>query len=549
MLSCAGEAEGEPRLSLVMRAFKIESSPALASAARRGTPGRQGTQNLQHAQRATCLMFEAVTQGLEGALSFFRGRGKLTEANIEDGLRSVRQALLEADVNYQVAQDFTKRVAEAAVGQQVLKAVNPSQQFIYVLYKELAGLMGPVDHTIPVRKGELTVLMMCGLQGSGKTTTCGKLARMLQHQGIRPMLVAADLQRPAAIDQLRIIGDQLGVPVHTDDPALGPVRVCQNGVAAARKADVQVVILDTAGRLHVDDALMKELEEIDRRVHPHQILLVCDAMTGQDAVNSAKAFNDALELDGVVLTKLDGDARGGAALSVKAVTGVGIKFIGVGEQLDKLELFHPDRMASRILGMGDVVSLVEKAQEQFSAEQLAEQQKKMAEGKFTLVDFKNQMAQIKRMGSLRDIMKMIPGLGKFVDALNETQVDPEGELRRIEAIINSMTPAERDDPELIDHSRRRRIARGSGTEPADVNNLLKQFTEMSGVMKKMAGAGVRQRFQMMQELSRMASANPHGDMQLQKARSKRGAEDRAAEEEKKKRMRKEAKKQRKKNRR
>ena len=493
-------------------------------------------------------MFESVTRGLETATSFFRRPGKLTEANIEEGLRSVRQALLEADVNYQVAQDFTQRVQNAAVGQQVLKSVNPSQQFVHLLYQELAALMGPVDNSIPLKKGDLTILMMCGLQGSGKTTSCGKLAQMLKSQGVRPMLVAADLQRPAAIEQLKVLGQQLDVPVHAEDPSVGPVKVCQNGVALARKMDVQVVILDTAGRLHIDAALMKELEEIDRRVRPQQVLLVCDAMTGQDAVNSAKAFNEALELDGVILTKLDGDARGGAALSIKAVTGVPIKFIGVGEQLDKLEPFHPDRMASRILGMGDVVSLVEKAQQQFTAEQMAEQQKKMQEGRFTLLDFQKQMSAIKRMGALGDLMKMIPGMGKLVDMLGAAQINPESQLKQVEAIISSMTPRERENPEIIDHSRRRRIARGSGTTPAEVNGLLKQFDEMSTMMKRMAGLNPLQRINAVRNLGESGMLNPNAQLQVKKERSRRGMEDRQAEEEKKKRMKKEAKKQRKKNR-
>ena len=330
---------------------------------------------------------------------------------------------------------------------------------------------------------------------------------------------------------------------------IGAVKVCQNGVAAARKADAQVVILDTAGRLHVDQALMKELEEIDRRVHPQQIYLVCDSMTGQDAVNSAKAFNDALELDGCILTKLDGDARGGAALSIKSVTGVPIKFIGVGEQLDKLELFHPDRMASRILGMGDVVSLVERAQQQFTEEQLQEQQQKLASGTFTLLDFQKQMGQIKQMGSIMDLMKMIPGMGKVSEMFGSMNVNPEKEMGRVEAIINSMTPKERQDPDLIDHSRRRRIARGAGVSPADVNGLLKQFDDMAGFMKKMSGMGMMQRFQMMRHMGDAGFFNPQSQMALPKLRTAPGGADRKEQEEKKKKMRKDAKAQRKRNRR
>ncbi|MBS0265421.1 MAG: signal recognition particle protein [Planctomycetes bacterium] len=500
-------------------------------------------------------MFESISKGLEGALSLFRGQGKLTEGNIQDALRAVTQALLEADVNFKVAQDFTARVSDAAVGTAVLKSLRPYEQFVGIVHQELINLMGPVDHSLGLRRGELVVLMMCGLQGSGKTTTCGKLARMLKDLQWRPMLVAADLQRPAAIDQLKIIGEQLGVPVYSETPttpipAGAAVKVCQAGVAAAKQAgDIDVVILDTAGRLHIDDALMQELEQIDRKLNPQQVLLVCDAMTGQDAVNSAKAFNEALELNGVVLTKLDGDARGGAALSVKAVTGVPIKFIGVGEQLDKLEPFHPDRMAGRILGMGDVLTLVEKAQKEFDAQQMAEQQEKMMRGKFTLNDFRSTMSQLKKLGPLQSIMKMIPGMGKIADMMGDEGIDPENDLKQIEGIIDSMTPKERENPDLIDISRRRRIAEGSGTNPADVNKLLKEFSQMATLMQSMSGMN---KLQQMRQLKQMADGglfNPGAQMQIQKQRSDRGPMDKRAAEEKKKKMRKDAKKQRKKNRR
>src|SRR6516162_2866779 len=494
-------------------------------------------------------MFESITKGLEGALSLFRGQGKLTESNVEEALRAVTQALLEADVNYSVAQQFTERVSEAAIGTQVLKSLNPYQQFVGIVHHELVNLMGPVDHSLHLRRGEVVVLMLCGLQGSGKTTTCGKLARMLRESQWRPMLVAADMQRPAAIDQLKIIGEQLGVPVHSEAPPASAVKVCQNGVAAARKAgNIDVVILDTAGRLHIDAELMQELEQIDLKLSPQQILLVCDAMTGQDAVNSAKAFNEALELDGVILTKLDGDARGGAALSVKAVTGVPIKFIGVGEQLDKLEAFHPDRMAGRILGMGDVLTLVEKAQREFDAEQMALQQEKLLQGKFTLVDFRNTMGQIKKLGPIRQIMNMIPGLGKVADML-DGELDPEQDLKQIEGIIDSMTPQERENPDIIDISRRRRIAAGSGAEPADVNKLLKEFSVMGEMMQQMAGMSKLQQFRQIKQMADGGLFNPGAQVQMQKQRSARGPMDKRAEQEKKKRLRKEAKKQRKKNRR
>jgi signal recognition particle subunit SRP54 len=494
-------------------------------------------------------MFEGITKGLEGALSLFRGQGKLTEGNVQEALRAVTQALLEADVNYTVAQQFTERVSEAAIGRDVLKSLDPFQQFVGIVHQELVNLMGPVDHSLHLRRGELVVLMLCGLQGSGKTTTCGKLARMLQESQWRPMLVAADMQRPAAIDQLKIIGEQLGVPVYSEAPPASAVKVCQNGVAAARKAgNIDVVILDTAGRLHIDAELMQELEQIDLKLSPQQILLVCDAMTGQDAVNSAKAFNEALELNGVILTKLDGDARGGAALSVKAVTGVPIKFIGIGEQLDKLEPFHPDRMAGRILGMGDVLTLVEKAQKEFDAEQMALQQEKMLKGKFTLVDFKEQMGQIKKLGPIKQIMKMIPGMGKVADMMGG-DADPEQDLQQIEGIINSMTPEERENPDVIDMGRRRRIASGSGTDPSDVNKLLKEFSMMSGMMQQMAGMSKLNQMRQIKQMADGGLFDPGARLQMQKQRSARGPLDRRAEQEKKKRLKKEAKKQRKKNRR
>lgn len=491
-------------------------------------------------------MFEGISAGLGNALSFFRSRGKLTEANIGEGLQAVKQALLEADVHYDVATNFVKKVGEEAIGQQVFKTLDPTRQIIGIVHQELVDLMGPVDHSLHLRRGEVTVLMMCGLQGSGKTTTCGKLARMLLESGRKPMLVAADLQRPAAVDQLKIIGEQLGVPVYSEPQPTNAVRVCQNGVAQAKKAgDISVVILDTAGRLHVDRELMQELEQVDRKVSPHQVFLVCDAMTGQDAVNSAKAFNDALELDGVILTKLDGDSRGGAALSVKEVTGVPIKFIGVGEQLDKLEPFHPDRMAGRILGMGDVVTLFEKAQKEFDADQVAEQQKRMAQGKFGFNDFLSSMQMIKRLGPLRSVMQMIPGMDKLVGI---PDFDAEGDMKRMEGIIRSMTPAERDNPDLIDRSRRNRIAVGSGVEPAEVNKLVKEFTTMASMMKNVAGLGQMDKMRAMSQLTNSLASNPQAALLAQKQRSKRGPQDRNEAAEKKKKARKEAAKQKKRNR-
>lgn len=491
-------------------------------------------------------MFEGITSSLQSALSVLGRGGKLTEANIRDGLLQVRKALLEADVHYDVATKFIERCTEQAIGERVLKSLRPDQQIVGIVHQELCNLMGPTDHSLHLRRDGLNKIMLCGLQGSGKTTTCGKLAKMLKEQGRRPMMVAADLQRPAAIEQLRIIGQQLDVPVYTEPPAgTTPFKVCVNGLAAAKQAGVDVVIFDTAGRLHVDADLMKELEQIDRKVQPDQILLVCDAMTGQDAVNSAKAFNEALELDGVILTKLDGDTRGGAAISVKEVTGVPIKFIGVGEQLDRLEPFHADRMAGRILGMGDVVSLVERAQKEMDADEVERQQKKMAAGKFSLEDFRNQMKMIRRMGSLRDLMKMIPGLGGLMDS--NPDIDAEGDMNRIDAIISSMTSFERNNPERIDRSRRHRIARGSGTEPADINRLIKDFQNMSGMMQKMSGLGMMDKMRAVKDLAGSGMLNG-GNLPSQKERSKRGPADQRLADEKKKKARKDAKKQKKRNR-
>jgi signal recognition particle subunit SRP54 len=503
-------------------------------------------------------MFEGITNGLRGALSFI-DRGRLTEQNVREGMRQVRQALLEADVSYDVAKDFTARVSEEAVGERVLKALRPSEQIVGIVYRELVRLLGgdPDDREykpastvslLGIKRDGLTVLMMCGLQGSGKTTTCGKLARLLQRDGLRPMLVAADLQRPAAIEQLKTLGAQLGVPVYTEDPARSnPVQVCQNGVAAARKAgDVRVVILDTAGRLAIDEQLMRELRQIDNKCAPDSAILVADAMTGQDAVNSAKAFNEALELDGVILTKTDGDTRGGAALSIKAVTGVPLKFIGTGETLDGIEPFFPDRMASRILGGGDIATLLEKAQREFDASEMEEAQRKMAEGRFTLDDFRKQMGMISKLGSMRGIMKMIPGMGALADM--DPNIDMDKEVGRIGAMIDSMTAEERRNPDRIDRSRRHRIAKGSGTDPADVNKLLKDFQVMGGMMQGVSQLGLRDRLKAVQQIAGQAMSNPAGRLMQQKQRSKRGPLDQAKAREKEKKKKKEAKKQRKKNR-
>lgn len=483
-------------------------------------------------------MLESITENLTNAIGNL-ARGKLTEGNIREGMSEVRKALLEADVNYDVAKAFCDRVTEQAVGDKVLKSLRPGEQIVGIVYNELVNLMGPVDHSIAVRRGETSIIMMCGLQGAGKTTTCGKLARRLQEEGNSPMLVAADLQRPAAVEQLKVIGQQIGVPVYSEDPGTSnPVKVCQNAKKAARQQNCNVIILDTAGRLHIDDSLMKELVQIDNKLMPNQVLLVCDAMTGQDAVNSAKAFNDALELDGVILTKLDGDTRGGAALSVKAVTGVPIKFAGMGEKLDKLEPFHPERMAQRILGQGDIATLLETAQKVIDAEEMEAQQQKMLEGKFTLDDFMKAMNQIQKMGSMKSLLKMIPGMGQLSQAMDAMDgMDPDKDVKRVKAMISSMTEDERRNPEKIDRSRRNRIAQGSGADPAEVNDLLKQFKDMSGMMQSMAGMGMGDRMKAMRELQAEAMNPNSRGMSAGKQRSKRGEATKDALREKKKKER------------
>jgi len=491
-------------------------------------------------------VFEGITENLTSAFSAFRGSGKITEANIHDGMKQVRKALLEADVAFDVVKDFVSRMTEQAIGADVLKSLKPEQQIVGIVHQGLIDLMAG-DHELPIKRDGVTIIMMCGLQGSGKTTTCGKLARKFKEDGHSPMLVAADLQRPAAIEQLKVIGEQVGVPVYHEDPAKSdPVQVCRNGVKKAKADGGTIVILDTAGRLGIDEALMKELQRIDKRVGPDVCLFVCDAMTGQDAVNSAKAFNDALELDGVILTKLDGDTRGGAALSVRAVTGVPIKFVGVGEQLDRLEQFHPDRMAGRILGMGDVLSLVEKAQQEFDEEEMLAQQEKMQKGKFTLDDFRKQMRQIKKLGSMREVMKMIPGMGKVVDQMGD--MNPEDDMLRIEGIINSMTLDERNNPDKIDRSRRNRIATGSGVEPSEVNKLLKDFNSMGKMMQDMSGMGVKDRMKAVKQMADGGMMDPNANIRERKVRSKRGPANTTELRKKEKNKRKNAAKAKKRNR-
>ena len=427
-------------------------------------------------------MFETITKALDNVFKGFRKQGVLTEANIKEGMHQIRMALLEADVSYKVAKDFVAACTEKAVGQEVLKSIHPAQQIVKIVHDELVRLMGEADVALPPGKGDRPgVIMMLGLQGSGKTTTCAKLANFAKKKGRTPMLVAADIQRPAGIKQLQVLGQQIGVPVFTEQ--FSPPQICAMGVKQAFAQNCDLVILDTAGRLHIDEALMAELKKIDEKVKPDQKLLVANAMTGQDAVTSADEFNKQLGITGVVLTMLDGDARGGAALSIRTVTGKPIKFVGVGEKIDGLEEFHPDRMAGRILGMGDVVSLVEKAQETMDHEEAAAMQKKLQKASFTLDDMLKQFQQLKKMGPLSDILSKIPGMGSL---LGGQEID-EREFKRVEAIIQSMTPEERNDPEVIDGRRRLRISSGSGTSVQDVNNLLKEFKQM----KKLIRHGLR----------------------------------------------------------
>jgi len=459
-------------------------------------------------------MFESLQESLSSAIRTLRGRGKLTEANMQEGLALVQRALLEADVSISVVKQFVAEVSRQALGEKVLKSLDPTKHLIGIVYNELVKLMGPVDHSLHL-KGDVSVLMLCGLQGSGKTTTCGKLGRLIQQRGRQVMLVAADLQRPAAIDQLQVLGGQLGLKVFADPTATDPVALCQAAVRQAKQGGVSVVILDTAGRLHIDAELMEQLRQIDRRLAPDQVYLVVDAMTGQDAVNSAKAFNDALELDGVIMTKLDGDARGGAALSVKAVTGVPIKFIGTGEHLDALEEFHPDRMAGRILGMGDVLTLVEQAKQKLDAEELRKQEEKLREGEFTLDDFKKMLSQTKRLGPLNKILSFLPGFGGLAEMFGDKDV--ESDMRRLVGIIDSMTPEERRNPSaVIDQSRRRRIAAGAGVAPHDVSELVKQFEPMADMMRRMASLGPIERMRAMQQLSQGGLLDPGARLAKQK---------------------------------
>jgi signal recognition particle subunit SRP54 len=433
------------------------------------------------------LMFENLTQRLQETFRKLRGKGKLSEADVDEALREIRVALLEADVNFKVVRDFIKRVRERAVGQEVAASLTPGQQVIKIVNSELTELMGGRESKIKYAPKPPTVIMIVGLQGSGKTTTAAKLGYLLKRQGRKPLLVAADTWRPAAIKQLQVLGDAAGVEVFGTHEGDDAVKVASAGVARAKFLGCDMVLVDTQGRLHMDDELMAELGGMKNAIMPHEVLLVVDAMTGQDAVNVASTFDERLELSGVILTKLDGDARGGAALSTRAVTGKPIKFIGVGEKIDALEPFHPDRMASRILGMGDILSLIEKAEasyDQAKATQLAE---KLKTADFTLEDFQDQLEQMQKIGPLDEILRMIPGMGRIKGA-GDMKVD-DHRLRQVDAIISSMTPEERRNPGIIDGSRRRRIARGSGVKVQDVNVLLRQFNQVKGFLKQFGAGG------------------------------------------------------------
>ncbi|WP_303841645.1 signal recognition particle protein [Selenomonas ruminantium] len=432
------------------------------------------------------MIFESLSDRLQETFKKLRGHGKLTEDDVNEAMREVRMALLEADVNFKVVKNFIKTVKERAIGQDILETLTPAQVVVKIVDEELTNLMGGTQSRINMSPNPPTIIMMAGLQGAGKTTSAGKLGLSLKKQGKRPLLVACDIYRPAAIKQLQVVGKQLDIPVFSMEQGTDAVTIAKSSIAYSQSHANDVIIIDTAGRLQIDEALMQELRDIKAEVKPHEILLVVDAMTGQESVNVAQTFNDSLGLDGVIMTKLDGDARGGAALSVKAVTNVPIKFIGMGEKLEPLQPFHPDRMASRILGMGDVLSLVEKAQQTFDMEEAKKMEKKLRKDEFTLDDFLSQMQQVKKLGSLENILGMIPGMGGLKKQLEGQDIDLDGkEMRQIEAIIRSMTPKERADITIINGSRRKRIAMGSGTRVQDVNKLLKQFGEMRKMMKKM----------------------------------------------------------------
>lgn len=433
------------------------------------------------------MIFENLADRLQETFKKLRGHGKLTADDVNATMREIRIALLEADVNFKVVKDFIKKIKERAVGQEVLESLTPAQAVIKIVNEELTALMGQTQSHINISPKAPTIIMMVGLQGAGKTTSAGKLGLMFKKQGKHPLMVAADIYRPAAIKQLQVLGSQIDIPVFAKEDCKDAVRITNEAIDYAKSHANDIVIIDTAGRLHIDESLMQELKSIKEDVKPHEILLVVDAMTGQDAVNVAESFNNDLGLDGVILTKMDGDARGGAALSVKAVTGCPIKFVGAGEKLEALEPFYPDRMASRILGMGDVLTLIEKAQTAFDAEEAKKMEKAFRKNEFTLDDFLSQLNQVRKLGSFENILGMIPGMGGLKKKLGDVDIDMNGkEIKHIEAIIRAMTPEEKRNTKIINGSRRKRIAMGSGTKVQEVNKLLKQFDEMKKMMKKMS---------------------------------------------------------------
>ena len=438
------------------------------------------------------MAFEGLSEKLSAAFKRLRSKGKLTEADVKAAMREVRLALLEADVNYKVAKDFTNKVTERAIGQDVMESLTPAQMVIKIVDEELCDLMGGTETRLATSSRLPTIIMMCGLQGSGKTTHSGKLALMLKNQGHRPLLVACDVYRPAAIKQLQVVGEKIGVPVFERGQS-DPVEIAKEALKYARDYGYDYMFLDTAGRLHIDEVLMDELRNIKAELHPHEILLVVDAMTGQDAVNVAASFDEALGIDGLVITKLDGDTRGGAALSAKAVTGKPIKFAGIGEKLEDLEVFHPDRMAKRILGMGDMLTLIEKAEKQIDEKAAAKLEQKLKKNKFDLNDLLDQLEQIKNMGSIKDLLGMIPGMSKKI---GDAEID-ERQFDRIQAIIRSMTQKERVNPDIINPSRKRRIAAGSGTQVEDVNRVLKQYRDMQKMFKQMNSKSMKRKMSRM----------------------------------------------------
>lgn len=438
------------------------------------------------------MAFESLSDKLESAFGRLRSKGSLNESDVKEAMREVRLALLEADVNYKVAKDFTQRVTERAIGSQVMESLTPAQMVIKIVNEELTDLMGGTQTRLAYASHPPTIVMMCGLQGSGKTTHCAKIALKLKKENHRPLLVACDVYRPAAVKQLQVVGEQVGVPVFEKGQG-DPVEISKQAVALAKDQGYDYVIIDTAGRLHIDRELMEELQNVKAAVHPHEILLVVDAMTGQDAVTVASTFDEALGIDGMVLTKMDGDTRGGAALSARAVTGKPIKFVGMGEKLDELDYFYPDRMASRILGMGDVLSLIEKAETALDEKKAAELEAKIRKNKFDLNDLLDQMQQVKKMGAMKDILSMLPGVGS---KLKNVDID-DGQLDRIQAIIFSMTPKERANPDIINPSRKRRIAAGCGMQVEDVNRLLSQYRQMQKMMKQFNSKGMRKKLSRM----------------------------------------------------